>query len=492
VTAGEAELVDDRTWSELEMDAVFDRLDKSITPLGAQYLYSLLRTYRSAPEPVSEWVPLHRELKAQPAARQNLRGALGRMDRQDTADLAGFILGPPQTVPQHWKWYYFLPGAMIVSLLGLFFNHWFLFPAVAIGFFNIFVHYRHGQAVERHGPSLVALGTLLATVRQILRDPDASKLPEVQELRRVSATIETLHKKVSRNFLRAQVADDFSRILFEHLNLVLLFELLSCCGAIEAMNESRETLAGCLGAVGRLDALQGLADSLPEFPHFCIPEITRDSPFVLEDVFHPLLEKPVCNTLTGTGRSMLLSGANMAGKTTLMKALAINLLLAQTVGVCLARKAVLPPARVRTLINRDDKATSGQSYFFHKASALLRMLKSADAEGGEYWFIIDEIFRGTNTIERIAAGSAVLGHLARRWMLIASTHDDELLNLLGDRFDSYHFSEVIADNAARFDYLLKKGPCPTRNAIKLLVLAGYPAEVTDLAQWLADKADSDG
>jgi hypothetical protein len=148
----EAELVDDRTWSELEMDAVFDRLDKSITPLGAQYLYSLLRTYRSAPEPVSEWAPLHRELKAQPAARQNLRGALGRMDRQDTADLAGFILGPPQTVPQHWKWYYFLPGAMIVSLLGLFFNHWFLFPAVAIGFFNIFVHYRHGQAVERHGP----------------------------------------------------------------------------------------------------------------------------------------------------------------------------------------------------------------------------------------------------------------------------------------------------------------------------------------------------
>ncbi|MDB6023188.1 MAG: hypothetical protein JWQ04_3045, partial [Pedosphaera sp.] len=127
--------------------------------------------------------------------------------------------------------------------------------------------------------------------------------------------------------------------------------------------------------------------------------------------------------------------------------------------------------------------------FFFEASELLRMLQNAEAAGGQHWFVIDEIFRGTNTIERIAAGSAVLGHLASRWMVIASTHDDELSNLLGSRFDSYHFSEVITGNEARFDYLLKKGPCPTRNAIKLLVLAGYPATVTDLAEQLATVAD---
>jgi hypothetical protein len=155
----EAAVVDDRTWSELEMDKVFLRLDRSITPLGAQYLFSLLRIYRAKPGQTPDWTRVDAALKADGAAREDLRSALNRMNRQDAADLAGFILGPIRTVSAHWKWYYLLPIATVLCLLGLFFSKWFLFAAMASGLVNILVHQRHTLEITRHGPSLVALGT---------------------------------------------------------------------------------------------------------------------------------------------------------------------------------------------------------------------------------------------------------------------------------------------------------------------------------------------
>ena len=132
-----------------------------------------------------------------------------------------------------------------------------------------------------------------------------------------------------------------------------------------------------------------------------------------------------------------------------------------------------------------DEITVGQSYFFFEATELLRLLRNAEDSGRQFLFVIDEIFRGTNAIERVAAGTAVLRHLTSHAVVIASTHDHALADLLPDEFDFHHLSEVVTESGARFDYVLRKGPCTTRNAIKLLVLAGYPAAVTDFAERLA-------
>jgi DNA mismatch repair ATPase MutS len=164
-----------------------------------------------------------------------------------------------------------------------------------------------------------------------------------------------------------------------------------------------------------------------------------------------------------------------------MKAMAINLLFSQTIGICLARKAIMPPARLKTMIVRKDAIIGGRSHFFSEAIELRHMLQEAEQAKRDYWFIIDEIFRGTNSIERVAAGGALLNYLTRRSLVFASTHDLELSNLLRHEFDSFYFSEVIVGEDARFDYLIKKGTCQSRNAIKLMILAGYPKEVIDEA-----------
>lgn len=97
---------------------------------------------------------------------------------------------------------------------------------------------------------------------------------------------------------------------------------------------------------------------------------------------------------------------------------------------------MVPPARVRTLIDRQDTLTTGQSYFYFEAIGLLRMLRDADQDGHEFWFVLDEVFRGTNTVERVAAGAAVLQHLYGCGFVIARTHDPQLAGLLRGDSDS--------------------------------------------------------
>ena len=106
---------------------------------------------------------------------------------------------------------------------------------------------------------------------------------------------------------------------------------------------------------------------------------------------------------------------------------------------------------------------------------------------GSCLFLLDELFKGTNTVERIAIAKAVLSALAAPGNVVfASTHDIELSGLLAGQYRLYHFCETVADGKLSFDYLLKPGPVTERNAIRIIELYGYPAEVVEEARRCAD------
>jgi DNA mismatch repair ATPase MutS len=101
-------------------------------------------------------------------------------------------------------------------------------------------------------------------------------------------------------------------------------------------------------------------------------------------------------------------------------------------------------------------------------------------------FILDEVFKGTNTVERISSAKAILSYLNQgNNLVIASTHDIELSDLLKDEYDLYHFTETIEDDQLHFDHKIKVGRLTTRNAIKILELSNYPASVIDEARKLS-------
>lgn len=188
---------------------------------------------------------------------------------------------------------------------------------------------------------------------------------------------------------------------------------------------------------------------------------------------HPLIEQAVPNDFDFT-QNVLLTGSNASGKSTFMKAIALNLILAQAVQTVTAQQFHYQPGIVKTTMANADDVLSGDSYFMAEIKSLKRLL-NYDASIPHYFFI-DEIFKGTNTAERIAASQAVLEYLAQfqEIKVIAATHDIELTRQLHPIYANYHFNETIQQNAIHFDYTIKKGPANTRNALELIRIMDFP------------------
>ena len=166
----------------------------------------------------------------------------------------------------------------------------------------------------------------------------------------------------------------------------------------------------------------------------------------------------------------------------LFRSVAINLLTAKALNTCFAKEFCIDiHRRLYSVIHTEDDLVEGKSYFFKEAENVKVALEKG--KEGNYLLIFDELFKGTNTMERIAINSAVFSDLAKANNLIfASTHDLELTTLLNDQYELYHFSEKVTDDRLLFDYKLKKGIAKEGNAIKILELCGYPPELVQSAK----------
>lgn len=166
--------------------------------------------------------------------------------------------------------------------------------------------------------------------------------------------------------------------------------------------------------------------------------------------------------------------------------LGVNVLLAQTLGFCTASTATVPCSRVMASIQAVHSVASGKSHYFSEVETIRSFLAQRDRRGCTI-FIIDELFSGTNTVERVAIARAVLESLDSHALVLATTHDVELQDLLEGRHGLYHFQED-PDVDGFFDYRLRPDPAAERNAIRLLGEVGFPRAVIAKAMAWAEQA----
>ena len=231
---------------------------------------------------------------------------------------------------------------------------------------------------------------------------------------------------------------------------------------------------------------QGRPDRTEAGREWCVPEFTGEEEIVLEAGYHPLLNYPVKNGIAA-GRGVLLTGSNASGKSTFLKMVALNAILAQTVHTCAAARYRAPFFQVYSSMALRDDMGSGESYYIVEIKALKRILDAAAQRKGRILCFVDEVLRGTNTVERIAASTQILKSLGSSGILcFAATHDIELTELLQKDFDNYHFEEEVREGDIFFNYRLKEGKATTRNAIRLLELMGYDQAVIQRASAQAE------
>jgi len=238
-----------------------------------------------------------------------------------------------------------------------------------------------------------------------------------------------------------------------------------------------------------LEALSSLATFAYLHPEYTLPEIhaTLDSehpvPLCARGLGHPLLpskEKVVNDfSMQRIGEIAILTGSNMAGKSTFLRTLGINLCLAYSGAHVNATAFETALFRIFSCIKISDSVTEGYSYFYAEVRRLRALLDELEQPGSSQplFFLIDEIFRGTNNRERRIGGEAYIRALAGKNCLgVLATHDLELVKLAEvlPQVENYHFREEVVDGQMTFDYLLRPGPCPTTNALKIMQMEGLP------------------
>ena len=242
-------------------------------------------------------------------------------------------------------------------------------------------------------------------------------------------------------------------------------------------------------AVGRIDASIAIASYRAGLSVWCEPEIDYSSAqpgITAEGIVHPLVKEPVPNDLR-MGGSILVTGSNASGKSTYLRSAMLCALMAETLCTCTCRTYRGSFFRIYTSMALSDDLLAGESYFIAEIKSLKRIL---DEQNGNGFMLCapDDVLRGTNTVERIAASAEILNALDRPGTLcLVATHDSELCSLAGGRYQLAHFEETITDEGIRFDYKLKPGPAETRNAILLLKLMGFDLAIVQAAQ---DRADN--
>ena len=194
-----------------------------------------------------------------------------------------------------------------------------------------------------------------------------------------------------------------------------------------------------------------------------------------------MISGDVKNSIT-TQRGVLLTGSNASGKSTFLKTIAINAVLAQTIHTTLSESYNAPFYSIYSSMSLKDSLESGDSYYIVEIKSLKRILQAQANRDSNLLCFVDEVLRGTNTVERISASTQILKSLAAdNTICFAATHDIELTDLLNKEYDNYHFEEDIRDGDVFFNYQLQSGKATTRNAILLLEIMGYHSDIIEKA-----------
>ena len=487
--------LDDRTWADLLLDEVFACLDRTESSVGQQILYSRLRG-ACRPGTLAAFDALAVRFGDDAGVRERAQLRLAQLRHSSGYYLHRLV--NPDTLTRPW-WYGVFPvwtAAIVTALaLGFIWHGLFLF-VIAGAIVNAVIRVVTSRRVGGEAVWFRMVGPLMASARalaDLCDEPLASAITgtmntDLAALRRLGAVA----RWVSRGSDSGAPTDLIGAIV-EYINIQLLMDLNALYFASRELQSRGPHLLRLIEAVGEIDAASAVASFRESTVDWVRPRFREaHAPSLLTDLRHPLVDDAVPNSIElAPPRGVLITGSNMSGKSTFLRTVGVNAVLAQTIDTCLARSYEAPHYRVRSCIGRSDDLVAGKSYYLVEVESVLALVEASESVEPTL-FIFDELFRGTNAVERIAAGEAVLRTLLqqqRPHVVLAATHDGELVELLHDTYVVFHLGDAIGPGGLSFDYHLTPGPATSRNAIALLKLSGAPGSLVERALSRAAELD---
>jgi MutS domain V len=481
--------LDEMTWADLNMDAVFAFLDRTTCVLGSEVLYDRLRRQRRDEEDLARFDGVANRLAQDERARLDLQVELARITETYPAIAWQIALESLPPLPAWLCW--ISPGVAVfvsATIAATIAHPAFIslvVPALLLAFVaRAFIARRIAPWVS----PFLAVGQIIEAARRVadLEPADEPTTRVIAErlpgLRRLARLARWLGQDPSRTDLSSLIAEYFNLFFCVDGNVLLV--------AFGLADRHRRELCEVAEALGRLDAAIAVASVRAGGTDWTRPAFAGPTdPARFTGLRHPLVRDCVSNTVVlGPVDGVILTGANMTGKSTFLRSLGTNVVLAQSIFTVFADAYDAPWMTVRTSISPTDELLEGKSLYQKEAETVVSVVAQAERPG-VLLCLFDELFRGTNSVDRISATAAVCSYLVGpemneprserrgRSLVVVATHDLDLVPHLAGGYAAFHFGDRIDANRLVFDYRLRPGVASSRNAIALLQILGAPHTV---------------
>lgn len=471
--------------------SLFQLLNSPVTPRGAKTLAAWL-----APDP-SVGPPKRETVRDRQAAVQVLGDQLDLRERlavigptkqsqQDAAQLQAW-LSLPGGLTARWILFTAIP----LGLLGLA-SLWYLAVTQKLSMLIIVVLVQvaflqllraHLNTIKKHSEHAVFELRRILQVLHALETIDADTT-ELNRLRGelihdslpASQTIRKLERIVS------QFENMRHNLFFAPFAFLFMFSLLFACRIDHWRMQHGKHVEGWFRAIGELEALLAFSQLHYEHPEYCFPELTdQRQRFTAKQLAHPLLtsHEAIANDieLSENCRMLLVSGSNMSGKSTMLRSVGVNAILAWAGAPVCAKELQLSRLQVAAAMRMQDSLQSGTSHFFAELKRIQLVVELAQSEAAPtVLFLLDEILHGTNSHDRLVGAKGVIESLLKTGAIgLVTTHDlalSEIVEALDTPSQNVHFRDEWVDGEMTFDYRMREGVVPKSNALSLMRLLG--------------------
>lgn len=494
---GECFTIDDITWNDIDGDRLYRNINHCYSSAGDEYLYYRMRTpvLDDEKEEFQKNEEIYRYLQEHEEERIKFQLMFAELGRTGKFSLYRYLEYLCE-LPGKKAIVFILPWlAILISVALLFVNVYVgLGALVAVISYQNLTYMKKKKEIEPYLVSFHYILRMLETAEKVSKHVPDIWESEGSELKRLRKNLKDISNGniwfVSTDYSANAATDIVSSILMlvkmlTHVDLFIFYRML---GQVSSHTKEIDEINRILGKMETDITISAFRNALP---YFSVPSFGADG-MQIEEAIHPLIEDAVANSFT-IEKGMLLTGSNASGKSTFLKTVLICALLAQTIQTVPAREYKAERYRIFSSMSLRDDLEAKESYYMVEIRSIKRILEAVKEDGVKVLCFVDEVLRGTNTVERIAAASEIMRSFSGKNMLcFAATHDVELTRLLADVYENYHFEEQIENNDILFPYKLLKGPANTRNAIKLLSMMGYPDTLIENAEWMAGHFLSEG
>lgn len=484
----EHELVDDITWEDLSMDNIFALVNHTDSYIGEQCLYSKLHDLSKTESDLKQLEEKISFFDTNEDKRSEVRKKLYYLGKSYmNYDMPILIDNISKHKLKNSKLYYAMSFLLVISIIAAIIirKPFFIGLSIAVYLINLTIHTIKKEKMDVKVKCVFNLGRMLNTSYSL-----AELVPEFSK--EISDDLDALKSTAKRStFLEQKNStdkkDEFS-MMISYLLGPLMIDFIMFDRIISELTDKKTECMRIYKFIGEIDSTVSIASYRKSTATYCTPKTADNDSFSFDGLVHPAILNAVPNDIE-YDRNIIITGSNASGKSTFIKSTAINLILGRTIHTCTAKSASLPKCGVVTSMAVRDDILSGESYYIREIKYLKRMIELCQKD--RLLFIaIDEILKGTNTRERIAASKAILNYFTdKRCMLMVATHDLELAKAFDKIFDNYYFSEVIDSDDIMFDYTLHNGITDSSNAIKLLSAIGFPDDIVDKAKEEVARSD---